>query len=344
MRRLSVIFLLVATSLRAQTAPREIFPSDFTPDPCALAVSCISFPDSSMRSAGFQFLAFNIDDRWIAKHGAEMKAALAPMCRQHATCQTYPMNSYMFCDDVLSLESRPLCEKMFPKSASEYDWTQCHQWLETYLMGIDQNGINTWKAAQACAKKEQPATHTKPLVVWMSPDPLPYEFKDYVTIYALDPDTHVPVLAHVEFENQTIFCPANPDGSSASYYGCKFPDLKYIHVTNAEGHTDAIPPMVTVSAPGYPSTSFRLPAAVPKAIVEMTPAALHPGKNEITVTAKDSLNGKNIDGRVMLGHDEIGFAGQPIAIEIKHGEKRPELWFKPYLNRYGDVVVAPAGK
>ena len=76
----------------------------------------------------------------------------------------------------------------------------------------------------------------------------------------------------------------------------------------------------------------------------MKPAALQHGKNVITVTARDSISGRAIDGRVMLGKNEAGFTNQPIAIEWKKGTKRPEIWLKSYLNRYGDVVIEPAEK
>ncbi len=340
MRQLSLVFLLLATALHAEDAPREIFPADFTPSPCALETSCITFPDSSMKSAAFQFLALELDPNWAEKHAPEMKAAIAPLCRKHATCQTYPMNTYTFCDDVLAADARPLCDKMFPRGKNAHDWEQCGQWLETYLMGVDQNGINTWKAAQACAKKQPPATHAKPLDTWMSPASVPYEFKGYVTFYATDPETKVPVLARVTFEDQVLYAEANPTGESATYYPMKLP-FKCVRVPNAEGHTDAATPRVTIKAPGYPETTFRLPAVLPHAVVEMKPA-LHAGKNEVTVLARDSINGKPVDGRVMLGDDEVGFANQPIAIEVKPKSKRPELWLKPYLNRYSDVVIAPA--
>jgi hypothetical protein len=343
MRQLPLVFLLLATALRAEDAPREIFPADFTPSPCALETSCISFPDSSMKSAAFQFLFLELDANWAEKHAPEMKAAIAPLCRKHATCQTYPMNTYTFCDDVLAADARPLCEKMFPRSKNGHDWEQCSQWLETYLMGVDQNAINTWKAAQACATKQPPATHMKPLDTWMSPTPVPYDYKGYVTFYSIDPDTHVPVLARVTFEDQILYAEANPTGQSATYYPMKLP-FKYVRVPNAEGHTDAATPRVTIKASGYPETTFRLPAVLPRAVVEMKPApsALHAGKNEVTVLARDSINGKPVDGRVMLGDDEVGFANQPITIEVKPKSKRPELWLRPYLNRYSDVVIAPA--
>jgi hypothetical protein len=341
MRQLSLVFLLLATALHAQDAPREIFPADFTPSPCALETSCISFPDSSMGSAAYQFLALQLDQVWDAKHAPELKAAMAPLCRKHATCQTYPMNTYTFCDDVLAQDSRPLCDKMFPRAKNGHDWEQCNQWLETYLMGIDQNAINTWKAAQACAKKQPAAaTHTKPLDVWMSPNPVPYEYKGYVTFYSIDPDTHVPVLARVILQDQLIYAPSNPTGESATFYPFIMP-FKSVRVPNKEGHTDAATPLITVTVPGYPDTSFRLPAILPHAVVEMKPA-LHAGKNEVTVVARDSINGKPVDGRVMVGDDEVGFANQPITIEIKPKSKRQEIWLKPYLNRYNDVVIVPA--
>jgi hypothetical protein len=343
MRRLPLIFLLFATALRAADTPREIFPSDYTPSPCAVQTSCISFNDSAMVSAGSNFLAFRLDGNWAAQHGTEIKEAVAPFCRKHATCQGTANNSYTFCDDVLAAEARPVCEKLFPKGKDANDWEQCKMYLEVYLMGIDQNGINTWKTAQACVKKQPPATHAKPLDVWVVPASIPYEHKGYVTFYGIDPDTKVPILADVDFENQTMYAEANPAGRSATYYPMKLP-FKYVRVPNKEGHTDAAPPMVTIHAPGYPPTSFRLPVPVPTAIAEMKPAALQPGKNVITVTARDSISGRAIDGRVMLGNDEAGFTNQPIAIEWKKGTKRPELWLKPYLNRYGDVVLEPAEK
>lgn len=343
MRQLSLVLVLFAIALHAEDAPRPIFPDDFTPAPCALEVSCISFPDSSMASAAYQFLALQLDQVWDAKHAAELKAAMAPYCRKHATCQTYPMNTYTFCDDVLAQDSRPLCEKMFPRGKNEHDWQQCNQWLETYLMGIDQNAINTWKTAQACSQKQPAATHTKPLVIWMKPDPIPYEYKDYVTFYSLDPDTHVPVLSRVLLQDQIIYAPSNPTGQSATFYPFMMP-FKFARVPNKEGHTDAVPPLITITAPGYPDTSFRLNAVMPKAIVELQPApsALHVGTNEVTVLTRDSMNGKPVDGRVMVGEDEAGFANVPITIAWKAGTKRPEIWFRPYLNRYSDVVLVPA--
>jgi len=355
MRRLFVVLLLLAVPLRAEDKPREIFPSDYTPSPCAPKVSCISFTDAEMQSAADKFLGLHLDPLWEAKHAPEIKAAIAPLCAKHATCMAHPLSSYMFCDDVLSLETRDVvCPKLFPKEKNAKDFEQCSMYIETYLIGIDTKAINPWKEAQACAKAQPPATHAKPLQIWMSPASLPYEYSGYVTFYALDPDMHVPVLANLAFEDQIIYDPANPAGNAATYYAmaippCKAPEplkhdcFKYIRVPNKEGHTDAIAPLVTVTAAGYPTTTFRLDVPVPKAVVEMTPAEIHPGRNEITVTAKDSINGKPVEGRVMLGANEIGFTNQPITVEWKKGTKRPEIWLKPFMPRYGDVVLVRPG-
>jgi len=122
--------------------------------------------------------------------------------------------------------------------------------------------------------------------------------------------------------------------------------FKYVRVPNKEGHTDAVTPLVTITAAGYPATTFRLPATMPNVVVEMKPApsALRAGaKNEVTVLAHDSITGKAVDGRIMLGDGgETGFTNQPITIEWKAGTKRPEIWLQPYLNRYNDVVLVPA--
>ncbi len=345
MRKLPLVLLLLSTTARAfaQETPREIFPSDYTPSPCAQAVSCVSFRDSEIVSAAFKFLGLSLDAAWAAAHGDEIKAAVAPLCRKHATCQTTAASSYTFCDDILYAETLPLCARIFPREKNVRDWEQCKFYLETYVLGIDQNAINTWKAAQDCAKKQPPAEHTKPLDVWMSPPSVPYQHKGTVTFYAIDPDTKIPVLARVKFEDQVIYAEANPTGQSATYYAFKVP-FKYVRVPNKEGHTDAVPPLVTITAPGFPVTTFRLPAVVPQVIVEMKPApsALHAGANSATVLAHDSLTGKPVDGRIMLGSGEAGFTNQPITIELDAKAKRPEIWLKPYLNRYSDVVIAPA--
>lgn len=334
---------LLATPLCAADAPRPIFPDDFTPAPCAVETSCVSFDDSAMVSAGFNFLALRLDANWIAAKGPQIKQAVAPYCRKHATCQATAENSYTFCDDVLANDVRPICDKLFPKGKNANDWEQCKMYLEVYLMGIDQNGINSWKKARACVKAQPPVKHTKPLDVWVTPSPIPYDYKGYVTFYGLDPDTKVPVLADVTFQDQVHYDEANPAGNSATFYPMKLP-FRYIRVPAANGRTESVPPMVTISAPGYPSTSFRLPAAVPHAVVEMKPEGLHPGKNEFTVTAKDSISGRLVDGRIMLGRDEIGFTDKPIVLVWKKGTPRPDLWLKPYLNRYPDVVIVPAAE
>jgi hypothetical protein len=348
MRLLFAILLALSMSVcaLAQQPAREIFPSDYTPSTCAPERSCQSFSASDIVSAAYRFYGLELDPQWVAAHAKEIQDAVAPLCRKHATCLARPGNSFTFCDDILAAESRPSCEKLFPKAQSPRDAEQCRGYLEIYLLGIEQHAEDIWKAAQACAAKQPPPPpHTKPLDVWLSPAQIPYEYKGDVTFYAIDPDTHVPVLAKIAFENQTLFAPANPAGDLAPYYPFKIP-FKYVRIANKEGHTDAAPPLVTITAPGYPPTTLRLPAPVPQAVVEMKPAAdaLKPGDNQVTVFAHDSISGRPVDGRIMVGEDESGYTNQPITITLPKGGKRPEIWLKPYLNRYSDVVIAPAKK
>src|SRR5947209_8689564 len=104
MRLLPLVLLALSTTVSAlgQQPPREIFPSDYTPSPCAAANSCATFSESEMSQAGHSFLGFQIDGQWIIDHGPEIKAALAPLCRKHGTCLAQPTASYMFCDDILA--------------------------------------------------------------------------------------------------------------------------------------------------------------------------------------------------------------------------------------------------
>jgi len=335
---------LVAVSSYAQQQ-RIVFPDDYTPSACAPAQSCITFTDSQIPSAGPRFLGFNVDARWVEAHSAEMHAAFTAVCHKHATCLATKNNPFTFCDDVLTAEARPTCDRMFPKEKNARDWEQCREYLEVYFLGVDQNAQTIWKKAQACAAKQPAVAHTKPLVITMTPSVVPQDYRGYVSFDAWDPDTHVPVYALITFEQQRIFADANPTGEAATYYPFKLP-FKFIHVASAEGHTDAIPPMVTITAAGYPTATFRLPAKIPSLKIEMTPGlpSLHKGANEITITAKDAATGKAIDAAVMLGDDRIAYANQQVTITLKDSGKRPEIWLHPYDNKYGDVVIAPATK
>lgn len=335
--------MLVAVSATAQQPPpHDSFPSDYTPSACAPNVACKTFRLSGFPSAGARFFGFNMNLEWIQTHDAEMKAAFAPYCTKLATCLATPNNLYAFCTDVISAKARSECGKLFPASKSATDNEQCREYTEVYWQGVDQEALRIWKEAQECAAKQPPVAHPKPPIVWMVPDVVPLHYKGYVQFFALDPDTHVPLYGDISIENQIIYAEANPAGNMATYYPFKIP-FKYQRSKNAAGHTDAVPPMVTLQVPGYPTVKFRLDAKVPTVRVEMTPGvqSLKPGANPVTITATEVENGKPIDARVMVGDDEVGYVNSPITITLPNG-KRPEIWVKPFLDSYSDVVIAPA--
>lgn len=323
-------FLPLALMLAAQSP--DPFPPDFTPSPCAQANSCQSFNLSEMQPSAFKFYGLTLDPKWVAAHADAVTQAVAPACRRHGTCLAIPGNYFWFCDDVLWREARPICKKLFPGD------TMCDAYLETYLLGIDLRAKEKWEEAQACGSKLA-VQHSKPLQIWMEPAVIPPDFGGELIFFALDPDTRVPIFANITFEDQVVYSKAVPTGKPAAFYPFAYP-VKFKRVRNGEGHTDLVPPMVTVTATGYPSTTFRLAAEVPKLKIEMKPAAekLRAGKNVVTVHAHDA-SGKPVEARVMLGADVVGDTNKPIVIELKRG-KRPEIWLTSLFDKYSDVVVA----
>jgi hypothetical protein len=326
-----VLLLSTAPVLAGQT--HDAFPSDFTPLSCAPAKSCESFSMSSIASAAFRFYGLTLDQKWVTNNTDAISKALAAPCRRHASCLAIPGNMFWFCDDVLWRETRPLCQKLFPGD------DMCRAFLETYLLGIEMHAKEHWQAAQECASKA-PVTHTKPLEIWMEPASIPPDYHGKVIFFALDPDTRLPVLANITFEDQIVYAPANPAGLPAAFYPFDY-NVKFKRVPNSDGHSDVIPALVTARATGYPPTTFRLAAEVPKLIVEMEPAAkkLRSGQNVVIVHARDATTGKPVEARVMLGEGVVGTTNLPITLVLKRG-KRPEIWLTSLFDKYSDVVVA----
>ena len=236
---------------------------------------------------------------------------------------------------MLAFEAHSICPKLFPNDDA------CKTYMETWLLGVDLRAKERWQTAQKCAAKSPPAQHSKPLEVWTDPETLSPLFKGKLTFYARDPDTHLPVYAKFAFENQVLYAPSNPEGLPATIYPFDYTP-KFKRVQNAEGHTDLVPPTVTVTAPNYPTISFPLPAAVPKMIVTMKPAELRGGKNVITIEARDAATGKPVEARVMSGGDPIGSTNTPITLQLNRKGQHPEIWLTSEFNLYSDVVVAKA--
>jgi hypothetical protein len=115
-----------------------------------------------------------------------------------------------------------------------------------------------------------------------------------------------------------------------------------MRVPNADGHRDIGAPTVTLNATGYKPLTIPIEMDVPKAIVEMSPAAdqLKPGMNTITVTARDAATGEPAELRVMVGDRVLGNVNQPLQFEWPQGQKRPEIWVTSLYDQYSDAVVA----
>jgi len=338
MQKFGIVLLFVASTAAAQQPPHELFPSDYKPRPCTETVTCQSFTDVDFASAAFKFLLRDLEPAWLAAHDDEMKAMVKPYCVKRATCMTMPANEWWFCNDVYSQELRVACDTKFtPKS---HDNVQCHTWVDTYSSGIDQRGSAEWKVTQECAKKlPQPTTPGK-IAWWSVPAMIPADYTGNIRVFTVDADTHIPLMSNLQFENQIIYATDPPNGRPTSYYVFKWP-RKLVRIPNAQGHTDVLPPMMTISAAGYEPVVVRVPTVVQKVNAKMSPQRLHAGANKITVTVTDASTGKPAEGQILLGDQTVGFANQPFELTLPKG-KRPEVWLRSPYDAYSDVVLAPA--
>jgi hypothetical protein len=345
--------LFLATSALAfdppLPSPRPIFPDDYKPQPCA-PIECKSFELAYLHSSAARFLGLNqASSQWFADHEDELVKAFEPYCAKRNTCIATPGNAHMYCDDTVSQMARDMCNQCYPKEKGLHDWEQCNAWLEAYMLGMTQNSLQPWRDAQECSKQKAAGTmHDKPMDLWIVPDKIPADYNGWITFYAIDPDTHVPVFGHITFEGQgepPIYAPSNPTGETATTYPFKA-KFKLVRVPNAEGHTDVIPPLVTVKNDYYPTLTFRLPMPLSKMIVEMKPGPdkLHTGENTVTFFAHDSETGKPVEARIVVGGRQVGDTNLPIILVKKKHEKLPEIWATSLYDRYSDVVVVPAGK
>jgi hypothetical protein len=347
-RPLTTLLPLVASlsltlAVAADSPALRPFPDDYTPSPCAQS-SCQSFERSAMSKAAASFLGLQLEGKWIEAHADELTTLLGPGCRKQATCQATPGNNAMFCNDIVVADFRDVCDKRFPLAANKHDHEQCEAYIETFALGVDQRAAASYAAAQACAKEKTPQTQkSKAPIVWMVPASFAPNYKDYITLYALDPDTHIPVQSKIDVGGQILYAPSNPAGDLQAYYPFKWP-VKYDRLQSASGHTVLVPPTVTVTAAGYPPVTFKMPVTLPTLKLELVPPAsqLHPGKNTVTVFARDSVTDKPVELRVMFGNEIAGESNAPIELQIDRRTKRPEIWVTSLFNRYSDAVVVPA--
>jgi hypothetical protein len=345
---LALSFAALATAASAADAPPspKAFPDDYKPAECAPANSCPTFDRSRMRAAAFSFLGLKLDPQWLDAHGDEMAKAFEPLCRKQATCLGTQGNLFAFCNDIISPELRSACDERFPKEKDPQGHEQCEFFMETFELGVDQRTQALWLVAQACANEKTPAADkTKPLVTWVTPSPIPLDYKGYISINNIDPDTRVPIQADMSVEGQIIYVSTNPVGSLQTYYPFKWKP-KFTRVKSANGHTELVAPTVTVKAAHYPESQFVMPVSVPKLSLDLVPppALLHPGKNTITVVAKDAKSGKPVELRVMYGETTAGTTNEPIELTIDRKGKRQELWVTSLFDQYSDATVVAAAQ
>jgi hypothetical protein len=239
---------------------------------------------------------------------------------------------------------RDVCDTKYSKEKEFHDWEQCKAWIETFALGLTQQSAPIWNQAQECAKPSAAMHLTQP-DVWIAPEKFPADYDGYLTFFAIDPDTHVPIFGHITWEDQIVFAPSNPTGQTATYYPFKGP-FKLARVPNAEGHTDLVPPMVTIKYDYYPTQQLRLPMVVPKMAVklERAPEWSKPGKHQFKVTATDATTGQPVEAQVMIGEQAVGETNAPLTIERRKGEKLEDIWVTSLFDRYSDVVLAKAEK
>lgn len=343
MKTIAPFLLLLATSLSAQTPKREVFPSDYKPQPCASdgTAVCESFSQQRIQSYGLAFRAYNIHQEWIDAHWDEMTKAFLPICTKMGNCFTVKDNDWVYCLDLMREDFLATCNRF----TTPYDRDQCNMFALTYYVGL---GAKTelHKKAQECSTAPHDANpESAKLEAWIEPKMIEPHHETKITVYAIDAGTRIPVRAKIEIDGEAPLKSTEGPVPTAGYPSIW--EAKYKRVPNADGHTNLAPPTVTLTATGYEPVTLTLPMPeVHTMNVGMSPAAskLRRGKNTITVTATDAITGKPVWGHVFAGTLLLGETNEPISFEWKRGEKRPEIWVTALYGQHHDAVVVPAEK
>lgn len=338
MRRLLGILVFLAVPLLAQ--PRQTFPSDFTPSPCAdVSKVCLTFNQSQFADVA-AIRGFDIGQEWVDAHWKELTDAMRPTCAKVATCFATPGTAFTFCNDIVEHEILAICDR-YPKGTTDNE--KCNMFVRTYWAGHDRRSKPGFTEMQACAAAQPKSAAERTLDWWMVPAAIGADYEGKFTVYAIDAETRVPVMAKIFVESKVpIYAEGPPKGQPTAYYRIPW-RAQFVREPNAEGHSNVRPPQVRIEAPGYRTVTFAMPIEVPKMIVEMNPPAskLKRGRNKVTITARDAATGQPVEARVMLGPSTIlGKTNEPIDVPV--GAKREEIWVTSLYNRYSDVVVAPA--
>ena len=340
MKKTLAFLIFAALPLFAGAAERDPFPSDYTPSPCAPEAGsvCETFAKQNFLTFGAQFRGFDLDRRWIDAHWEEMRTAFLPICAKIANCFTIPGNPSTFCIDLARNQFQTPCERFQPGTR---DHDQCTMFATTWVIGL---GIKKpeHQAAQSCAIQAA-AGQKRKLEAWTSPPRITAEFDGKLRIFAIDAESRIPVRASIKSDGPGRFRSTEGPVPTAGAVLEWNPRLK--RVPNADGHTNVVVPSFTLEMDGYESLTIPAPMEIRTMVVEMTPspAELRPGKNSVTITARDAVSGQPVEARVMAGMHIAGEANTPLELVI--GEDGvPEIWVTSLFDRYSDVVVAPARK
>jgi hypothetical protein len=339
MKKSLALLLLLATSALAQAPIRDKFPDDYKPSPCATDTDavCESYPKNKLKEAGATYRGYDIETDWINAHWDEMREAFRPVCAKVGNCFTGVGNDPVYCLHLLQNDFFDKCQR-FPAGSEDRD--QCDMFATVFWMGLNAN-TPLQLDAQKCMEGQPQAERT--LQAFVVQQNIGLYFNGNVTVHAYDTDTHIPVRADMAIDAGKLKSSEGPTPRTG--YPNKWKaTLK--RVPNAEGHFDIVAPTVTLTAAGYKPLTFPMPIEVPKMIVEMTPSPdqLKPGKNVITVTARDVATGKPVEARVMAEDMAVGETNQPFELELTRRDKRPEIWVTSLFNQYSDAVVAKRGK
>jgi hypothetical protein len=325
------------------TTGRQPFPDDYKPHPCAPADPCGAVSPTDILQLATTLRGYPLRLEWVDAHWKEMMELIRPTCAKTATCYATAGNTAVFCMDLLFHEFWGVCDR-YPADSEMAE--QCSLFMRIYAFRADLRDKQIWKQAQACAAQQAPKTETpRRMDVWISPKKIGDDYEGKFVVYALDPETKVPIQALVSMPNTRLGA-RSEGGKPWTNYEIKWP-ITFLRVPNADGHTDLVPPEITVTADGYETVTMKMPVEAGQAIIETTPAlnTLQPGRHTVTFNARDARTGKPVELRVMLGETTIlGNTNQPVQVEIRKREKRPEIWATSLFHRYHDIVIAPAEK
>jgi hypothetical protein len=341
MKTALALLLLLAGSTFAQPAAqtRDKFPDDYKPSPCAADADavCQTFDQLKFTQFATAFRGYDIHHEWVDAHWNEMREAFKPLCAKMGNCFTIKDNDWPYCVDLLRDDFTDVCDR-FPAGSTDRD--QCKMFATTYYIGL---GAKTklHADAQACAAA-QPQTGERTLDAFVV-EKVRLDYNGKFTVHAYDAETKIPVRAYIDVDAGKI---QSTEGAvpRTGYTNEWKPRLK--RVPNAEGHFDVVSPTLTLTASGYKPFKLTIPFEMSKMIVEMTPSAdqLKPGKNVVTVNARDAATGKPVFARVMVGKMGVANTNTPFELELDRKDARPEIWVTSLYDHYNDVVIAKGAK